>query len=132
MDAPEAFLAGIIDHQLHQLPAQAMTFQIRPQQDCIFRDLVIGVGVQPHHAGQLARRLVDSDEGRGAGIVDLGQTRDESMAEIPDRGKKAQPQIGIGNVLEERPVKAFILRADGPHEELPPIGKFDAPLHSFG
>ena len=49
----------------------------------VFGRLVVGVGVQADAAHHLAARLVDGDEGDGAGVVELGQAGDEGVAQSP-------------------------------------------------
>ena len=51
--------APVADDQLHQHPADAVALEIGAHQHGVFRLLVVGIGVKPHHA-HAARPSVSS------------------------------------------------------------------------
>ena len=67
----------------------------------------------PRPAGRRCSR--SRRERHGAGVVDLGQSRDERVAEVLDRGKEAQPHV-LRRDLGRRPVERLVLGADRTHE----------------
>jgi hypothetical protein len=79
--------------------------------------------VQPHHAHGLARRLVERNEGHRARVVELGQPRQEGVAEMPDRGEEAKPEILGGDPAEKFPQHLFVFGPDRSHECRRPVVK---------
>ena len=63
------------------------------QQDRVFTALVDRIGVDPDHANHLVGGFVERDKGHRAGIVELGQPRDELVGKLLHRREKPQPQI---------------------------------------
>ena len=68
-------------------------------------------------AEQLPARWLERNERHGARIVDLGEARDEGVAQVLDRGEEAQPQVLIGHAGEEVRVQRLVLRADRPQQD---------------
>ena len=94
--------------------------------------LEIGIGVDAHDAEHFAGRLVDGDECHGARVIDLGEARDEGVAEFLDRGEEAQAQILLRHGGKERRIQCLVFRPDRTHQKLPcrPAASGAAPIPS--
>ena len=82
-------------------PAEPAPLQVGADQDRVLAAVVGGVGMQAHDAEQLSARRLERDECHRARIVDLGEARDEGVAQVLDRREEAQPQVLIGHAGEE-------------------------------
>ena len=59
------------------------------------------VGVDADDPKHRAGRFLDGDEGHGACVIDLRESRDEAVAELLDRREETQSQIVLGHCAEE-------------------------------
>ena len=119
---------GVLDHDLHQLPADAVALEVGADQDAVFATVVIGIGMQAHRTQHLAAARVDGHQGNGAGVVQLGQARDELVAEVLHRLEEAQAQVIVGHPGEERAEQTVVLRPHRPDEGLAAVGQGNGAL----
>ena len=110
------FGASIFDDHLHEQVAETASLEVGAHQDGVFAVLVVGVGMEADHPEQLSRARLDGDEGHGAGVVDLGETRDEGVAELLHRREEPQPQVLLRDRGEERPIQGLVFRAHRTHD----------------
>ena len=67
--------------------------EVAPHDDGVFASDIIGIRREPSHAEQLVLLLVQRDEGHGAGIVDLGEAREELVREFLARREEAEADV---------------------------------------
>ena len=66
--------------------------------------------MQADHPEHLPEGHLDGYKCHGAGVVDLGETRDEGVAELLHRREEPQPQVLLRDRGEERPIQGFVFR----------------------
>ena len=81
------------------------------------------VGVETHRAQHFSRGRVDGDECDGAGIIELGQPRNELVAELAHRGEETQPHVFRRYLGEEAAHHGIVVRAHRSHERLAAVAE---------
>ncbi|KAG1256427.1 hypothetical protein G6F68_009794 [Rhizopus microsporus] len=118
----------VLDHDRHQPPADAVALQVRPDQDAVLATVVIGVGVQAHRAEHFAAARFNRHQCDRARVVELGQARDEFVAEVLHRLEEAQAQVLVADTGEERAEQRVVFRPHRPYEGAAAVGQVDGAL----
>src|SRR5258707_8260346 len=90
-DSFEPFGLRVFDDQLHQRPAQPPALEIGSEQDRVFTALVDRIRVDLDQANHLVGGFIERDESHRAGVVELGQPRDERVGKLLHRREEPQP-----------------------------------------
>lgn len=132
LDLFEAQPARVLDHDAHQLPADAVALEVGADQDAVLAALVIGVGVQAHRPQHVAGLGGDGHQRDRTGVVELGQPGDEFVAEMLHRLEEAQPQVFVGDAGEEGAEQRIVFWAHRAHQRVCAIAQADLALPFLG
>jgi hypothetical protein len=104
----------VLDNQLHQVPAQAPTLEIGSQQDRVFSGLAECGGMEPDDAENLAADFIDGDKGHRTQAIDIGQSGDKLMRELPDGIEEPKPQIFFAHMRQKVTNQEFVIQSNRP------------------